>query len=82
MDALALTSAAAHTHTIDNIAPLGLVAQTASLLGASRVAAALDRVQLAVLPCAETEEVVEGLGLLLAPELLNVLVGTHRIQAG
>lgn len=49
-------------------------------LGTSRVTATLDCVHLAVLPCAETEEIVEGFRLLLAPELLDVLVGTHRIR--
>lgn len=67
MDTLALASTATHTHTIYNIAALGLVAQAVGLLGASRMTAALNCVHLTVLPRAETKEVVEGFGLLLAP---------------
>lgn len=67
MDTLALTSTATYTHAINNIATLGFVTKAVSLFGTSRMAAALDRVHLTVLPCTETEEVVEGFRLLLAP---------------
>ena len=45
-----LAVAAADTDTVDNVALLGLVAKTASLVGAGGAGCTVDDVQLAVLP--------------------------------
>ena len=47
-----LTTTAADTHTVDDIALLGLVSKAAGLVGAARARRAVDDVELAVLPAA------------------------------
>lgn len=45
----ALAATTADTHAVDNVALLGLVAETAGLVGARRAGGAVDNVQLTVL---------------------------------
>lgn len=75
-----LAVATAHANTVNHVALLGLVTQTASLVGARRARGAVDNVQLAVLPAAHTQEEAEDVALLLLVELLEVLVGTHLVR--
>jgi len=49
------------TDTVDNIALLGLVTKTASLVRAGRTGGTVDDVQLTVLPAADTEEETEDI---------------------
>ena len=49
---LLLAVAAADTDTVDNVALLGLVAETTSLVGARGTRGTVDDVQLTVLPAA------------------------------
>ena len=75
-----LAVSTAHADTVDHVALLGLVTQTAGLVGARRTRGAVDNVQLAVLPAAHTQEEAEDVALLLLVELLEVLVGTHLVR--
>jgi len=51
-----LASTSPHTHAVDYIALLGLVPKTASLVWTGRPRGAVDDVQLAELPAADTEQ--------------------------
>lgn len=57
---------------------LGLVAEAASLVRASRARRAVDGGQLAVLPAADAQHELEHIALLLLPQLLEVLVSAWR----
>ena len=46
----------ANPHTVDNVALLGLVAQSASLVRAGGTGSTVDDVQLAVLPAPRTQQ--------------------------
>lgn len=74
---VALAATAADTAAVDDVALLGLVAETAGLVGTRRVARAVDGGELAVLPAADTEEETEDVRLLVAGNLFKVFVGTH-----
>ena len=73
----ALASATAHGNAVHDVALLGLVAQRASLLGASGAVHTHHVGQLTVLPCAHAQQKAEHIALLLAPDLLHVSVSTH-----
>jgi hypothetical protein len=64
-------------NAVDDVALLGLVAETPGLVGASGVVDPADLGELPVLPSADAEEEAEHIALLLAPELLEVLVSAH-----
>lgn len=51
----------ADTDTVDNVALLGLVAETTSLVGARGTGSTVDDIQLAVLPAAESGQYVQSL---------------------
>ena len=72
---LAVTSA--DTDTEDNKALLGLVTETASLIGTRGAGSAVDDAQLTVLPASNSEKEAEDIRLLLAVKLFEVFVGTH-----
>mmetsp|Transcript_7821 Transcript_7821/g.18726 ORF Transcript_7821/g.18726 Transcript_7821/m.18726 type:complete len:245 (+) Transcript_7821:62-796(+) len=74
---LLLAAATADAHAVDAKALLGLVAQVARLLGARRARGTVDDRKLAVLPAAHAEQEADGVRLLLAPDLLEVLEGAH-----
>mgnify|MGYP004700982797 FL=1 len=76
---LALATTTADTDSVDDVALLGLVTQTASLVGAGRTAGTVDSGQLTVLPAADTENVTQDIALLVAAKLLEVFVGTHCV---
>jgi len=73
----ALAATTADTNTVDDVTLLGLVAETASLIGAGRAGRTVDRGELAVFPATHTKEEAHAVGLLLLPEFLEILVGTH-----
>lgn len=72
-----LPAAAAHAHAIHDIPLLRLVPDTASLVRARRTRRAVNRLQLAVLPGSYAPEEAQHIALLVAPQLLEILVGTH-----
>jgi len=74
---LTTATTTANTDAIDDVTLLRLVAKTAGLIRASGVRAASDHGELTELPAANTEKEAHHIGLLLAPELLKVKVGTH-----
>lgn len=66
------------THTVVGaITLLGLVAQPAGFVRACGAWGAVQGGQLPVLPAAHTQQEPHHVRLLLPPELLDVLVGTH-----
>jgi hypothetical protein len=76
---LSLASSTANLHSVDDEALLSLISKTASLLGAGGARAAVHSGQLAVLPSADAQQEAHGIGLLLLPQLLKVLVGSHVV---
>ena len=73
----ALASTTAHSNADDGETLLGLVAEAAGLVGAGRAGHGGCLGALAVLPSAHTQEEAEHITLLLLPQLLEVLVGSH-----
>jgi len=57
---------------------LGLVSEAVSLISAGGFVDSIHLGQLTVLPGPDTEEETKQVGLLLPPQLLNILVGTHE----
>jgi len=72
-----LPASTADTDTVDNVTLLGLVTETAGLVGTARASDADNAGQLPKLPAAHTEQESQHIGLLLPPQLLDVLVRTH-----
>ena len=72
-----LATSTANTNTVDNVSLLGLVAETAGLIGARRSACAVHRGELAVFPCTNTQNKAKGIRLLLLVQLFKILVGTY-----
>jgi len=72
-----LASTTADGNTVDNKALLSLVAQPVGLLRTERAVHSVDLGELAVLPSADAQQKAHGVRLLLAPELLDVTVGSH-----
>jgi len=73
----ALATSTAKTHTVDNVALLGAVSKTASLVGAHGLGGAVDGRQLTQLPCPDAGQEPHHVTLLLPPYFLHVLVGPH-----
>lgn len=66
-----------NSDSVDDIALLGLVSQTMSLVRARWLASPVDGWKLSVLPSTKSEDESHHIGLLLIPELLKVLVCSH-----
>ena len=66
---------AANTDTVDNVTLLGLVPETASLIGARRTGGAVDDVQRTVLPASDAEQEAEDIWWRNALEMV-ILVGS------
>merc|ERR1719282_1825715 len=75
-----LAVAALDAHAVDEVALLRLVAHLARLVRAGWPRAAVDRGEPPELPVAQAGEEAEDVRLLLAPELLEVLVGAHGCE--
>lgn len=67
----------ADADTVDDVPLLGLVAETASLVGAGGVVGAVDAGKLTKLPAADALDKAHDIGLLASPELRDETVGTH-----
>lgn len=76
---LAFATTAADTDAVDDDTLLGLVAKTASLVGAGRTRGTVDDLELTILPAADTEQKAQDIRLLLLVQFFQVLVGTHYI---
>ena len=72
-----LAVSAADTDAVDHVSLLGLIAKTASLVGAGRASCSVDNIQLTVFPATDAEEETEDVRLLLFVQLPDVFVGTH-----
>mmetsp|Transcript_59205 Transcript_59205/g.155907 ORF Transcript_59205/g.155907 Transcript_59205/m.155907 type:complete len:223 (+) Transcript_59205:110-778(+) len=72
-----LAVTAADAHAVHEEALLRLVAELARLVRAGGGRAAVDGRELAELPVADARDEAEHVRLLLAPDLLEVLVGAH-----
>ena len=73
----ALATSTANASAINAEPLLGLVSQTASLVGPGRTGHTADGGELAILPHAHTLKKAEDIALLLLPEFLDVLVSLH-----
>jgi hypothetical protein len=74
-----LTTTTTNTDTVDDVTLLGLVTQTASLIGARRTRGTVNDIQLSVFPTSDTEKETGNIRLLLSRKLLEILVGTHIV---
>ena len=72
-----LAATTADADTVDDVALLGLVAETAGLVGTSGVRGAVDARKLTKLPAADTLDEAHDVGLFALPELRNEAVSTH-----
>ena len=73
----ALATSTANASAINAEPLLGLVSQTASLVGPGGTGHTADGGELAILPHAYTLKKAEDIALLLLPEFLDVLVSLH-----
>jgi len=74
---LALASSPLDADTVDDVSLLGLVSQSAGLIWAGRTRGTVDSRKLTVLPGPDSAQEAHHIGLLLLPELFQVLVGAH-----
>lgn len=72
-----LASSTANTDTVDNISLLGLVPETASLVGTRGAGSTVNNVEGAEFPAADTEKEAEDVTLLLLLDFLDVLESAH-----
>lgn len=72
-----LASSTANTDTVDHVTLLGLVPETASLVGTRRTRSTVDDIEGAEFPASDTEEEAEDVALLLLLDFLDVLESTH-----
>lgn len=77
LDDGALAATTLHAHAVDNVALLGLVAETTSLISTSGTRSAVNGRQLAELPAANAQKEAQDIALLLLVQLFKILVGTH-----
>lgn len=73
----ALATSTAHARAINAEPLLGLVSETAGLVGPGGTGHTADGGELAILPHAHTLKEAEDIALLLLPEFLDVLVSLH-----
>jgi len=66
-----------NANTVDNVALLGLVSQSAGLVRSGWAGGAVNDIQLAKLPAADTEKESQDIRLLLLLKFFDVLEGTH-----
>ena len=74
-----LTATSSDTDTVDGVTLLGLVAEGSGLIESGRSRGSVHDGELSILPRSDTEDKSKHVGLLLSPEFLEVLVGTHLI---
>jgi len=75
-----LSSSSSDTHSVDNIALLGLVAELAGFVRARGSVDSGDYWKLSVLPGPHSENEVHEIGLFLSPQFLEVFVGSHVVN--
>lgn len=76
---LTLASTTTDSTSDNNVSLLGLVPQTVSLFGTSRLVDAGNAVALTVFPSADAKQKAEGVTLLVTPQLFHVLVSRHDV---
>ena len=72
-----LAATTADSNAKHGVALLGLVAELVSLVGSGGAGNLLDLLALTVLPGSHTQKESKSIGLLLSPDLFEVLVGSH-----
>ena len=73
----ALSATSANSDAVADVSLLCLVAKLVCLISSSRTVDLLNLLLLSVLPGSHTKQETHYIALLLAPELLEVLVGSH-----
>lgn len=73
----ALSAASANSDTVADVSLLGLVSELMCLVSSSGTVDLLDLLLLSVLPGSHTKQETHNIALLLAPELLEVFIGSH-----
>ena len=74
---MSLSSSDSDLDSVNDVALLGLVAESSGLVGSGRSVQLHHGGQLSVLPGPHSEDEVHDFSLLLSPELLNVSVATR-----
>jgi len=72
-----LSATSSDSNSVDDVALLGLVAESSGLIGSGGSGASVDGGELSVFPGSETKNEVQDVGLLLFPKLFKIFVGTH-----
>lgn len=67
-----------HSDSVHNVTLLGLVTESVSLIWSRWLACSVDSWELSVFPCSKSENESHDIRLLLIPELLKVLVCSHK----
>ena len=76
---VSLAATSADADTVNDVALLGLEANTAGLLGTRGSLALVDDGKLTVFPSAHTHDKADDFTLLLSPQLFKVLVSSHFV---
>ena len=74
---LSLSSSSSDGASVDGVSLLGLVSEGSGFIDSGWSVDLVDRLELSVLPASDSHDESDDIGLLLSPELLQVLVGTH-----
>ena len=74
---LALATTSSHSNSVDHKALLGLVAESSGFFRSAWTWTTVHHMQLTVFPASQTQQEQHHIALLLAPDLLDVLVGAH-----
>ena len=72
-----LSSTTSDTASVDNVTLLLLEAEGSGLIETGRSGDLVDNSELSVLPASDSQDEPDDIRLLLSPEFLQVLVGTH-----
>ena len=72
-----LSTTSSDSNSVDDVALLGLVAESSGLIGSGRSGASVDGGELSVFPSSKTKNEVQNVRLLLLPKLFKIFVGTH-----
>jgi len=77
---LLLTATASDADSVDNESLFGSISKTSGLLCAGRTGTPMDDIKLSVLPTPQPQQESHHIRLLVAPDLLDVLIGTHSVD--
>jgi len=72
-----LSATSSYSHSVDDVALLGFVAQESCFLWSRWSASSVDSWELSEVPRSKSEDVLHDIALLLSPKFVLVLVSTH-----